>query len=129
LRPQIVPFFIIGLVLMIIGGSFLIQYRLEKNSEMMNHQLKQLQKAITAGNHQTALKNLDVFEKTWNKTKKGWSMITDHREMDEIEMSLARLQSLLKRKSPTLALEELSVMEHLVKHIPEKERFNWLNVL
>jgi hypothetical protein len=129
LRPQIVPFFIIGLVLVIIGGSYLIQSRLEKKSKVMNLQLKQIQKAISTGNHQAALKKLDVFDETWNKTKKGWSLITDHREMDEIEMSLARLESLLKRKNPTLALEELSVMEHLVKHIPEKERFNWLNVL
>jgi hypothetical protein len=128
MRPQFVPFLIIGLVALIICGSYLIEYRLEKRANEMSTNLTKVKKALTREDYAAAHQSLHEFKTIWRHTKKYWSMTTDHHEMDEIEMSLARLESLLQRKTP-LALEELAVVQHLIRHIPEKERFNWLNVL
>lgn len=123
------PILIISLFALIAAGSYGIQYALETSSQKLSMELTNAQKEIASGNKATARRSVRKIDKEWRKIEGTWALITDHREMDEIDMTLVRLDSLLQVGQIFLALSELSTMQRLVKHIPEKERFNLKNVL
>ena len=124
-----IPILIIGLVVLIVVSSLFAQNWLEHSSETLSKQITVIQKQTSAGNIIEAQQGLNRLKTSWNDIRKGWLLITDHREVDQIETTLVRLESHLKELQYPLVMQELATMKHLVKHIPLKERLSIGNIL
>ena len=65
----------------------------------------------------------------WETTRKRWSAIVLHQELDVIAISLIVLQTNIKTSEYTRALEEIDRAIFLLEDIVEKERVTLRNIL
>lgn len=126
MKPLII---IIVITAVIIVGGFLTLYALDSESERLDNKLSSLEQQINNQNWDAAADNFKEFHSKWDKVSTLWSMLIDHYEIDNIELVLSKLDSYIKTQDKTEALSQLSSLKTLVKHIPEKESFNFKNVL
>ena len=57
-----------------------------------------------------------------------WAILIDHTEIDNIDMALAKIEQYIKTGEKGLALGELSSLELLIRHIPDKEKLSLENI-
>ncbi|WP_366923951.1 DUF4363 family protein [Metallumcola ferriviriculae] len=101
---------------------------LTSQAEELSNYFVDMELMVSDGEWQQAQKTLITMEQQWQKVQFHWDMIIEHHEMDNIDGSLAKLKKYLKTKDETLALGEISTVKHYLKHIPEKEAFNFQNI-
>lgn len=124
---RIITFTVI-LTLLVIGFSWSSLKYLEASSEEILRQLEEVEKQVTNEQWQEAQQSLTRIIADWNKTNKHWKYLIDHREIDEIEMTVARLKSACQTREQSDALAELSVLQFYLMHIPAKESLLLRNI-
>lgn len=124
-----VPLLLITLLISIVLASFLIQHTLETSSVVLDQHLESIGKLLIAKKTVEAGSAFAKFRKSWRGVQTRWTLFTDHREIDEIEMALVRLESGLAQEETAMALAELATIRRLVKHIPLKEKLTLENIL
>lgn len=108
-------------------GLGIIAY-LESSSEELSQELTAIKDAVSARDWQRAEQLLEQTQDNWEDTKKVWSTLINHREIDQLEMTFAKLTEYLVNQEQSLALAELETAKTLVEHIPEKERLSLANL-
>ncbi len=121
-------FIIIVLTALIVAGGSLTLYALSSESQRLDDSLSTLESEIEKQNWDAALKKLEEFHAKWDKTSSLWTMLIDHYEIDNIELVLSKLISYVKTQDKNEALSQMSSLKTLIKHIPEKESFNFKNI-
>ena len=119
---------IILITILIIAAGCITLYALNSESARLNGSLSLLEQDIENQDWKTAEKKLEEFHRRWDKISGIWSMLIDHNEIDSIELALAQLGSYVKSKEKTEALAQISALEKLIRHIPEKESPSLKNV-
>jgi len=120
---------IVGFIVIIISGIFIQNY-LEKSSESLLKDVNALKILIIANKNELTDKVKEPLIEEWEKTKKIWSTLIDHNELDSIEEIVKRIEVLLSNTDEeTELLAELNRLEFYLEHIPEKERFAIENIL
>ena len=71
---------------------------------------------------------LDELKETWKGTSSLWGILLNHREMENIELSIAKLDRLIATKNMTLIPSEIATLRLFIGHIPEKEAFMLKNI-
>ena len=125
MKPLII---IIVLTALIVAGGALTRYSLSSESQRLDESLSALESEIENQNWDAALKKLEEFHTKWDKTSSLWTMLIDHYEIDNIELVLSKLVSYVKTQDKNEALSQMSSLKTLIKHIPEKESFNFKNI-
>jgi len=115
-------------VLMIAFGIYTNHY-LAASSQKLESHMMQLEYKTRSEDWKDAGENLAVAKKEWEKTKKVWSMLIDHFEIDNIDATLSRVSMYIESKDKSSALAEVSVLRQYVRHIPRKESFILENIL
>lgn len=85
--------------------------------------------SVEDGQWEKANSGFDELEQSWHKIRKYWPVLIHHQEMDRIEESMSKIKSYLKHRESSDAEAELNNLIHYIQHIPEKEEFNFQNVL
>jgi ATP-dependent exoDNAse (exonuclease V) beta subunit len=128
IRP-ITPLIIIAVVLMsIIGlGLWTIDRVSDQSDALLSHS-DNLETSI--GNEQwpTAQEHLNNLMQAWQNAKPLWTVLLDHKEIDNMDISLARIDQYLLAEDKSLSLSEISVLKLLIRHIPEKEKLTLGNI-
>lgn len=75
-----------------------------------------------------AKSGMEDIQKRWKKTESIWALLTDHIEIDNIEMSMIKSSEYITARSPALSLAELSNLKYMLEHIYEKETFSLENI-
>lgn len=122
---------IIALVLLAvaIGATSVYSfYVLRITSSKLEKEISAIEKSLQNNNWVSAGKNLEKMQKSWSKAKKAWTVMLDHSEIDNIDITLSRLSSYVKTKDLTLSLAETASLKQYIKHIPEKESTNISNI-
>lgn len=78
------------------------------------------------GDAEQALTDLDG---DWQKVRKWWTVFLHHREIDNIDFSIARIREYLWAEDEELALGEAAALREMIMHIPDKESLTLENVL
>ncbi len=91
--------------------------------------LETVEKSIADQKWDTAKENLKTAENKWDKTKVWWTILLDHQEIDNIDISINRLEKYVETHGTTLSLGEISALLMLVDHISEKEAPSLKNIL
>ena len=120
---------IVGFIV-IISIALVVQNYLEKSAESLLKDVNALKLLVLADKDELTAKVREPLVEEWEKTKKIWSVLIDHAELDAIEEIIKRIEILLsssEEKAELLA--ELNRLDFFLHHIPEKESFALENIL
>ncbi len=95
----------------------------------MTGQLEQVITNIEGQHWDQAQQETDKLEKSWYENARWWPLFLDHQEIDNIEFSLAKVKKYVDTRNAPLAQGQLSELELMLKHIPDKEAVNLENIL
>lgn len=102
---------------------------LYSSSNNMEKKLETIEQNIKSEKWMNAKANADDLEKTWGKISSKWAILIEHREIDDIDMSLSKLKSFIDTKDKDLSLSELKTLKELYSHIPSNEKLTLENIL
>ena len=122
------------LALLLVFGSiifigFWTNHRLEASTDRLLEEIKSITEDVRQDNWQGAMEKTTGLEKAWKENEKWWTMILDHQEIDNIEFAMAKFKEYLASRDTALSRGELSVLQAMIKHIPEKENVSLKNIL
>jgi hypothetical protein len=119
---------VLAIAAMITTGGILVQRYLDMSASEMASRLEQVQQAVERGDWMDGRRSLAILEVDWSRTHGNWAMITDHAELDNLELSLVRLQKFIEARDEIDARVEVGEALYLIRNIPERERLTWQNV-
>lgn len=125
---------IIIILILIFLGDYLIAKYLDNTSTSLVSKLDSLENNIikleesNSEGREKITKEIEDVKEEWNTIEEIWAIIVLHQEIDNIEISLLKLESEIKYGELYEALEELSTAKFLVHHIEDKEKFNLKNI-
>lgn len=115
------------LVIVLVGTASV--YYLEKTAVDLTDLLMTAQNAVAQKNWTEAEEMVAASLERWQQMQRLWTVLINHKELDEIRMALERSSEYVASQDETSALAELAVAKLLVKHIPEKEKLSLSNIL
>lgn len=118
----VVPILIILLGFLVIGN-------LDKTSRNLALNVQALYSEVQKNQWSNADTSIEKIKATWKNTSGYWAVLIDHLEIDEISLSITRLTQYTSSHNQTLSLAESAQLLELVKHIPDKEKVNIINIL
>lgn len=121
-------FTIILITFMILGSWFLVNNSLAKNTEYMKVILKDLDADIQNDNWSNASTNFIKFKEKWIDLRSLWTIILDHHEIDNIDLSVAKADKYIHTKSKPLSLAEVEVLQSLIEIVRESESLSLSNI-
>lgn len=105
-------------------------YRLiESTSNTLSTQLEKVENSINQQKWERAKQEMNLTQATWDKTKNWWTVLLDHQEIDNIDVSINRLGKYVDLRRSALSLGEVSALKLYVGHIADTEVFNLKNIL
>lgn len=105
-------------------------YRLiESTSNTLSTQLEKVENSINQQKWERAKQEMNLTQATWDKTKNWWTILLDHQEIDNIDVSINRLGKYVDLRRNALSLGEVSALKLYVGHIADTEVFNLKNIL
>ncbi|WP_026487155.1 DUF4363 family protein [Caldanaerobius polysaccharolyticus] len=121
---------IVVLVLALIIAGDVGAYRyLKTTSASLNSEVKSMVDYISKGQWEQATASADALRREWGKRKSAWSILVDHKEIDEIEQSLIRAEYYIKTKNKSMSLAESKTLSSIIEHIPDNQLFSIENIL
>ena len=114
-----------ALLLALSWGSYLY---IESSAKNLSTKLESVEQLVTAQKWDVAQENLSLTKQNWDGTKTWWSVLLDHQEIDNIDISISRLDKYVETKGLSLSLGEVSTLKMLVEHISDKERLSMKNL-
>ncbi|HEX3015883.1 MAG TPA: DUF4363 family protein [Desulfobacteria bacterium] len=114
---------------LLVGISLGANSYLNSSAQHLSRYLANTEKSIQADKWSSATNDLNKMQIAWRDTKYWWSILLDHQEIDNIEISLNRLDEYIKTKGMSLSLGELSALQMLIEHISDKETPSLRNIL
>lgn len=120
---------IIVIIVLLLGGSLTTYRYLHTTSQILATQLEEVEQSISTQKWEVAQKELNTALQSWGKIKTWWTVLLDHQEIDNIDMSISRLEKYIQTRDFSLSLGEVSVLKLLVDHISETEKLNLQNIL
>lgn len=119
---------VVLLLLVIIASGSLTLYYLDISAGKLEMSVNSASIAVTDKQWTSAQKQLEDFEKIWEKTKYFWAMLLDHFEIDNIDDSFNKSKKYVESQDFSSALAELEALKHYILHIPQKEGFTMENI-
>lgn len=124
-----IPLALLLLLVLLVSGGWGIEKALAVSAGALEKSAQNTISSAQAGQWEKANAGFDEMEQYWHKIRKFWPMLIHHQEMDRIEESMSKIKSYLRHRESSDAEAELNNLIHYIQHIPEKEEFNFQNVL
>ena len=104
-------YIMVGVIILLLGvGTFWYSDYIHKSADSIVEKLNHVEGLIQVEKWEEAEVELSKMEKEWKETKKMWSILLHHQEIDNIDISLKRAEKYIEGKSPVLGLGELSAL-------------------
>jgi hypothetical protein len=117
-----------GLVIFI-GLALYVQVQMQNTSDKLAQEIEKVNITLRFQQWDLSLAKLKIVKQKWERTKPFWAMLIIHREIDSIDEALIRAMKAIQSKNDSEAQMELGSLQHYIQHIPERERFNLVNIL
>jgi predicted negative regulator of RcsB-dependent stress response len=125
MKNNIIVFIIIVCIL---GLATFLNFSIHATSHDMSQSLNIIEKSLDNQDWTESNSGLQDFSKKWSKTKSLWSLYLYHEEIDNIDLSFARLSGYIKTKSTANSVAELAALKLLIDHIPEISKVQIENI-
>lgn len=119
---------IIILLLLIFGISLFSQQKLRRDSILLSQSIEKIEKSIEAEDWHLAKNTLKQINNDWMSVKGIWAALIDHEEIDNIDVTLIRLETLVKTEDISASLSEAAALKKFINHIPIKEKLSFENI-
>jgi len=119
---------LVGLTAFIICTSILAQSTLGKTSDELDKYILQVENSTTSNDWKTAELNVAQIKDKWSRIKGLWAILIDHQEIDNIDVTLSRMEKYIQTKDISSSMAEASALRKFIGHIPVKERLSFENV-
>lgn len=119
---------VIILTAIIIGMSIYTQWLLNRDALKLEQTIDKIETNAKMEDWVQAEINVEKVNDLWTEVKKTWSALIDHQEIDNIDVTLSRLQMLVQAKEVPLSLSEAAALSKYIGHIPDKERLSFENL-
>ena len=120
---------IIIIVVLLLGGSWTTYRYIQTTTLALGTQLETVEQSISTQKWEAAQKELNTALQRWDKNKTWWTILLDHQEIDNIDMSMNRLEKYIETQDISLSLGEVSTLKLQVDHISDTEKLNLQNIL
>lgn len=118
---------LIAMAIIIISSILLIVY-FKSSSEKMVEAIEKTTSLVAQNSWEEAKTSIKNIEIMWDDTEKIWTVLTDHFEVDNIEMSLKKSKEYIETQNLPLTLAELESLKFMMEHMHKKEQFNLKNI-
>ncbi|MFZ3102793.1 MAG: DUF4363 family protein [Desulfitobacteriaceae bacterium] len=112
-----------------IASSLSSYHYINSTSKDLVTRLENVEESVQNQKWSVAQEQLELTQTSWEKTKYWWTILLDHHEIDNIDLSAARLKQYLKAQDKTLSLGEVSALKMLFEHIADTEALTFKNIL
>lgn len=123
---------IIIIIILIFGGDFLIKQHLEKTTNELVGDLKELKEktvlAKDSNNREPIKVSFEKVEKHWKKISNIWSTVIIHQEIDNIQQALVRAKTDINEGNIEDAIPEIETAIFFAEHINEREQLKLKNI-
>ena len=116
-------------LMLLIGLGTWNNKALQDSTDKMTARIEQVMTDIDGQRWEQARQETDKLEKSWHENAKWWPVFLDHQEIDNIEFSLAKVKKYVDTRNAALAQGQLSELNLMLKHIPDKEAVTLENIL
>jgi hypothetical protein len=113
---------------LIIGTSIFAQKVLSSTSNELESYIINIENSTASKDWNTAEQNLNQIQNKWASVKGTWAILVDHQEIDNIDVTLTRMQKYVLSRDTSSALAENSALLKFVRHIPKKETLTLENI-
>lgn len=120
---------IVIIVVLLLGGSLTTSRYLQTTTLTLGAQLEAVEQSISTQKWEVAQKELNTAQQRWDKNKTWWTVLLDHQETDNIDISLNRLEKYIETHDVSLSLGEVAALKIQVDHISDTEKLNLRNIL
>jgi len=120
---------IVIIVVLLLGGSLTTYRYLQTTALTLGAQLEAVEQSISTQKWEGAQKELNTAQQRWDKSKTWWTIFLDHQEIDNIDISMNRLEKYIETHDVSLSLGEVSAVKLQVDHISDTEKLNLQNIL
>lgn len=104
-------------------------YHIDNSAQSLTRQITKAEQAIAGNNWSAAQREVSLIIIRWEKTKKIWTLLIDHHEMDNIDTAVARVKEVLATKELAESRAGLAELKMFLQHIPQKEALTLENIL
>ncbi len=112
----------------IITVSILSQHTLHRDSDKLVRSIENVEESMKKEDWNQSENQVIEIISIWENVKGTWSVLLDHQEIDNIDVTLTRMQTLIKSRDNSSAPAEAAALKKYVNHIPAKENLNLDNV-
>ncbi|KRQ87979.1 hypothetical protein ABG79_00144 [Caloramator mitchellensis] len=118
------------IVFILIISVSLIEINLIKNdTRILGENINNIKTSISKGDWPNAFSSINKLNEEWEKSKHRWSLFINHKEIDNISISLKETIQFIKNKDKSSSEASLATLEHYIKHIYQIERLSLENII
>lgn len=115
--------------MVLVGFAAFSFYYISNTANTLLTDVESVEKSVQAKDWQQAEKKFGELDLSWERTSGIWARLIDHQELDNINITMSRIEKFIETKNLTGFMPESAELKLLFKHIPEKEALNLENVL
>jgi hypothetical protein len=115
-------------MVVLIGLGMKVQHGMERDSAVLLNKLGQVQDRANARQWPDAAQSLDPLIRKWEDTRPRWALFIHHQEIDTIDSALIRLLRAVKSENFADFQTSSGELGHFLQHIPERDKFNVINI-
>jgi hypothetical protein len=112
---------LIILTALIISSGIYSHKLLSDDSVKLVKAIDEIIQSSDSGNWERSADEMRRMDSDWRKIKHTWSSLIDHQEIDNIDITLSRLQILIEIRDTSSLMPEAAALRRIISHIPEKE--------
>ena len=115
--------------MVLVGFAAFSFYYISNTANTLLTDVESVEKSVQAKDWQQAEKKFGELDLSWERTSGIWARLIDHQELDNINITMSRIEKFIETKNLTGFMPESAELKLLFKHIPEKEALNLENIL
>ena len=119
---------LILLTAFIMGLSIFTQWILNRDSLRLEQSIEAIEQSAKIEDWDQAEICVENVNTLWSNVKGTWSSLIDHQEIDNIDVTLSRLEVLVQVKDVSSSLSEAAALRKYIGHIPAKEKLDFENL-
>jgi len=109
------------LIFLTFGVGLYALITIRRTCAELYNEVDKAEKFILQENWIKAKEQSTLINNKWQKIRKEWAMLIDHREIDKMHESMMRMAAYIKLEEDDDALVECAVLKELIKHIADKD--------
>ena len=117
------------LLALTVGGGMMAQRQTGKLSQRYVSAAEELKILTEKGEWRRAKETVSAYRADWQRTARWLQMLINHDDIDDVTLSLDRLEAAICLQEAAGCLEICAELRENARHIYHRDAFTWGNVL